>query len=138
MSGKTVVFLCVANSSRSQMAEGLARAKAPSNWRFFSAGSQPGKLHPLAVKAMSEIGIDISAQRPKGVDQVPLEEADLVVTLCAEEVCPVVAGRVRRIHWPIPDPATAQGTEAARLAAFRAARDEIARRLETLWRSEAS
>lgn len=138
MSGKTVVFLCVANSSRSQMAEGLARAKSPPNWRFFSAGSQPGSVHPLAVKAMSEIGIDISGQRSKGLDQVPLEEADLVVTLCAEEVCPLVPGGVRRIHWPIPDPATVPGSEAARRAAFRAARDEIARRLETLWRGAPS
>ncbi|GBD31394.1 MAG: arsenate reductase (thioredoxin) [Gemmatimonadales bacterium] len=137
MSGKTVVFLCVANSSRSQMAEGLARAKGPAGWRFFSAGSKPAGVHPLAVKAMSEIGIDIGAQRSKGLDQVPIREADVIVTLCAEEVCPVVPGPVSRVHWPIPDPAAVEGTEEARLAAFRAARDEIARRLETLWRGGA-
>ncbi len=138
MSGKTVVFVCVANSSRSQMAEGLARAKAPAGWRFFSAGSQPARVHPLAVKAMLEIGIDIGAQQSKGLDRVPLQEADVIVTLCAEEVCPVVPGGARHIHWPIPDPAAANGTEETRLAAFRAARDEIARRVETLWCDRAS
>jgi arsenate reductase len=133
VSGKTVVFVCVANSARSQMAEGLARSQAPPGWRFFSAGSQPASVHPLAVKAMGEIGIDISGQRAKGLGEVPLHEADLIVTLCAEEACPVVPGRVRRLHWPIPDPVATQGSEAVRLAAFRAARDDIARRLETLW-----
>jgi arsenate reductase len=137
VSGKTVVFLCVANSSRSQMAEGLARARAPEGWRFYSAGSQPATVHPLAIKAMREIGIDIGGQRSKGLDQVPLEEADVIVTLCAEEVCPVVPGAVHRLHWPIPDPAAVRGSETTRLAAFRAARDEIARRLETLWREGA-
>ncbi len=116
------------------MAEGLARAKGPPGWRFFSAGSKPARVHPLAVKAMGEIGIDIGAQQSKGLDQVPLQEADLIVTLCADEACPVVPGTVRHIHWAIPDPAAVGGTEEARLAAFRAARDEIARRLPALWR----
>jgi arsenate reductase len=129
----TILFLCVANSARSQMAEGLARAMAPPGYRFLSAGSEPGALHPLAVAAMAEVGIDISGHRAKGLDAVPLEEVDTIVTLCAEEVCPVVPGQVRRLHWPLPDPARAAGTEAERLAAFRAARDRLRELLPALW-----
>ena len=134
MTGKTVVFLCVANSARSQMAEGLARARAPRGWRVFSAGSNPARLSTTAVAAMREIGIDISSQRSKGMQDVPLEEADLIVTLCAEEVCPVVpCGRAKRLHWPLPDPAAVTGDPAARLERFRTVREELARRIERLW-----
>ncbi|MGH7332502.1 MAG: arsenate reductase ArsC [Candidatus Rokuibacteriota bacterium] len=122
----TILFLCVANSARSQMAEGLARALAPEGYRFLSAGSNPGALNPLAVRALAETGIDISHHRAKGLDDVPLAEADVVVTLCAEEVCPVVRGGVRRLHWPLPDPAPD-------LAAFRRVRDELRRLLPALW-----
>ncbi len=80
------------------MAEGLARALAPPGFRFWSAGSEPGTLHPLAVAALAEIGVDISSHRAKGLAQVPLDRADTIVTLCAEEVYPVVPGRVRRLH----------------------------------------
>jgi len=129
---KTLLFLCVANAARSQMAEGLARARAPKEWRIFSAGSQPGRLSATAVAAMREIGIDISAHRSKGLDQVPVQDADLIITLCAEEVCPVVpGGRARRLHWPLPDPA-ATADPAARLEAFRAVRDELAGRINEL------
>src|SRR6266480_1916276 len=113
----TVVFLCVANSARSQLAEGLARALAPPGWTFHSAGSEPEQLNPLAVEALREEGIDISRHRAKGLDAIPLEEVEMIVTLCAEEVCPVVPGNVRRLHWPLPDPTG--------LAAFRAARDRL-------------
>jgi arsenate reductase len=129
-----VLFLCVANSARSQMAEGLARALAPPGYRFFSAGSEPKSLNPLAVTALAELGIDISAHRSKAVGDVPLDQIDTVVTLCAEEVCPVVPGRVHRLHWPLPDPAAANGGPEQRLAAFRAARDELRDRLPQLWR----
>jgi thioredoxin type arsenate reductase len=129
----TVLFLCVANSARSQMAEGLARSVAPRGFRFWSAGSEPGALHPLAVAALAEEGIDISHQRAKGLAGIPLGEVDAIVTLCADEVCPLVPGNVRRIHWPLPDPARANGSEAERLAAFRAARDELKKRLPSLW-----
>ena len=134
MTVETVIFLCVANSARSQMAEGLARARAPRGWRVFSAGSNPARLSSTAVEAMREIAIDISSQHSKGRDDVPLEEADLIITLCAEEVCPVVpGGRAERLHWPLPDPAAVTGDPAARLDRFRAVRDELARRLEALW-----
>ncbi len=138
MTGKTVVFLCVANSARSQMAEGLARARAPRDWQIFSAGSDPKTLSSTAVKVMREIGIDISAQYSKGTDEVPLEDADLIITLCADEVCPVVpGGRAKKLHWPLPDPAAVTADSTARREAFRAVRDELARRIETLWKGSA-
>ena len=116
------------------MAEGLARARAPRGWRVFSAGSNPSRLSSTAVEAMRELGMDISSQRSKGMDDVPLEEADLIVTLCAEEVCPVVpGGRAKRLHWPLPDPAAVTSDPAARLERFRTVRDELARRIEALW-----
>jgi arsenate reductase len=123
-----MLFLCVANAARSQMAEGLARTLAPAGngYRFFSAGSQPGTVNPLAVRALAEQGIDIAHHRAKGLDDVPLAQADVIVTLCAEEVCPFVPGgeKVRRIHWPLPDPTD--------LAGFRSVRDELRRRLAAL------
>jgi thioredoxin type arsenate reductase len=133
MSVHTVLFLCVANSARSQMAEGLARALAPTRHRFWSAGSEPGTLHPLAVAALAEVGIDISHQRAKGLSHIPLDEVDAIVTLCAEEVCPYVARAVRRLHWPLPDPARVEGSDAERLAAFRAVRDRLRELLPQLW-----
>lgn len=129
----TILFLCVANSARSQMAEGLARAMAPAGYRFLSAGSDPGELNPLAVRALAEEGIDISHHQAKGLAGIALDEVDTIVTLCAEEVCPLVPGAVRRVHWPLPDPARAPGPENARLAAFRAARDDLRRLLPALW-----
>ena len=124
----TVLFLCVANAARSQMAEGLARAMAPAGkgYRFFSAGSQPGTLNPLAVRALAEQGLDIAHHRSKGLDDVPLAETDIIVTLCAEEVCPFVpgGGTVRRLHWPLPDPTDLEG--------FRSVRDELRRLLPEL------
>ena len=121
----TILFLCVRNSARSQIAEGLARALAPAGYRFFSAGSDPGTVNPLAIQALAEQRIDISTHRAKGLASVPLDEVDTIVTLCAEEVCPVVPGQVRRLHWPLPDPND--------LASFRAVRDELRRRLPALW-----
>lgn len=124
-----VLFLCVANSARSQLAEGLARAWLPSDIRVYSAGSEPGKVHPLAVEALAEIGIDISGHRSKGVDEIPSERIAKVITLCAEEVCPIFPARVERLHWPIADPAGFVGSDADALERFRIARDEIAARL---------
>ena len=120
-----ILFLCVKNSARSQMAEGLARALAPSGYRFWSAGSDPGQLNPLAIAALAEQQIDISSQRAKGLADVPLEDIDTIVTLCAEEVCPVVPGQVSRLHWPLPDPRD--------VSSFRTVRDELRRRLPALW-----
>jgi len=128
-----VLFLCVANSARSQMAEGIARALAPASVKFSSAGSQPSRLNPLAVKALAEIGIDISGQFSKSISDIPPGDVDVVLTLCAEEVCPAFLGKALRIHWGLPDPAAdpaATGTtEAERLQAYRDVRDELRRRL---------
>ncbi len=124
-----VLFLCVANSARSQMAEGIARAMAPPSVKVSSAGSQPSTLNALAVRALAEVGIDISRHASKSVSDVPPEDVDTVVTLCAEEVCPAWLGRARRIHWGLPDPARAAGTDAERLQAFRDVRDDLRRRL---------
>jgi thioredoxin type arsenate reductase len=136
---RRVLFLCVHNSARSQMAEGFARALAPPEVEVWSAGSEPSAVNPLAIEAMREVGIDITGQRSQAIDQVPWREADTVVTLCgeAEGICPVVAGEVRRVHWPLPDPSAAP--EARRLEAFRTARDEIRWRVASLWpRGESS
>ncbi|MFN3273450.1 MAG: VOC family protein [Paracoccus sp. (in: a-proteobacteria)] len=122
-----ILFLCVANSARSQMAEGLARALLPASVEVASAGSAPGHVNPLAVEALSEARIDISGHRSKPLEEVSPETADLIVTLCAEEVCPFVPGPVRRLHWPITDPSAAGD-----IAAFRTARDQIKARIEVL------
>jgi len=122
-----ILFLCVANSARSQMAEGLARAILPAEVEVASAGSEPGSLNPLAVDALSEVGLDISGHRSKPLAEVSPETADLIVTLCAEEVCPFVPGPVKRLHWPITDPSAADD-----IAAFRATRDQIKGRIEVL------
>jgi arsenate reductase (thioredoxin) len=122
-----ILFLCVANSARSQMAEGLARSMLPAEVEVASAGSAPGRLHPLAVEAMAEAGIDISGHWSKSLESVSPETADLIVTLCAEEICPIVPAAVERLHWPIADPA-AEG----HIAAFRTARDQIKAQFERL------
>jgi arsenate reductase len=129
-----VLFLCVANSARSQMAEGIARSLAPPGVKVSSAGSAPSRLNPLAVRALAEIGIDISGQRSKGVEEIPPGDVDAVVTLCAEEVCPVFLGRAHRLHWALPDPAAAPGADEERLEAFRRVRDELRRRLSAVFR----
>jgi thioredoxin type arsenate reductase len=128
-----VLFLCVANSARSQMAEGIARSLAPSGVKVSSAGSAPSRLNPLAVRALAEIGIDISGQRSKSVDEIPPGDVDAVVTLCAEEVCPVFLGKALRVHWGLPDPAAAAGSDEERLKAFRDVRDELRRRLSVVF-----
>lgn len=133
---RSVLFLCVANSARSQMAEGLARRRFGDRVRVQSAGSVPTAVNPLAVAAMAEIGIDVSRQQSKSVDTIDPATVDTVVTLCAEEVCPAFLGRARRLHWPLLDPAAATGSPEERLQRFREVRDEIARRLDELAREQ--
>ncbi len=128
-----VLFLCVANSARSQMAEGIARSLAPPGMKVSSAGSAPSRLHPLAIRALAEIGIDAAGQRSKNVGDVPAGDVDAVVTLCAEEVCPVFPGKALRVHWALPDPAAAAGTDEELLQAFRDVRDELRRRLTVVF-----
>jgi arsenate reductase len=128
-----VLFLCVANSARSQLAEGIARSIAPPGVAVWSAGSQPARVRPEAIAVLAEIGIDISHHRSKAVSEIPASEVDTVITLCGEEECPVFPGKVRRLHWGLPDPAAAEGPESARLDAFRRTRDELRRRLAALF-----
>ncbi len=127
----TVLFLCVANSARSQMAEGLGRALAPDGVIVLSAGSVPTSVRPEAIQAMAEVDIDISHHTSTGVDEVALEDVDVVVTLCAEEECPIFPGEVTRISWAMPDPAAAPDGQL--LQAFRDARDAIRTRLEAFY-----
>ncbi len=122
-----VLVLCTANSARSQMAEGLLRALAGDRLDVVSAGIEPGSLHPLAVQAMAEIGIDISAQRSKSVERFSGQEFDFVITVCdtAAERCPVFPGSAQRLHWSVEDPVETAGIEEDRMSAFRTARDAL-------------
>jgi arsenate reductase len=130
---RAILFLCVANSARSQMAEGLARSIAPDDIAIHSAGSEPATVHPLAKQVMAELGIDLGTHRSKGVADIPQDEIDLAITLCAEEVCPVFPHDVTQLHWPHPDPA-AHGTEGDfALQSFRDVRDQIRERLVQLF-----
>jgi molybdopterin-guanine dinucleotide biosynthesis protein MobB len=118
------------------MAEGIARSLAPQAVKISSAGSSPASVRPQAIQVLDEIGIDISGHRSKGLDSIDTGSVDAVITLCAEEVCPVFLGKAARIHWGLPDPAAVTGTEEARLNAFRSVRDELRRRLEVLFGHE--
>lgn len=129
---RSLLFLCVANSARSQMAEGLARHRFGSTIRVQSAGSSPAGVNPNAVQAMAELGISLDDQRSKSVDDIDPNSVDTVITLCAEEVCPVWLGRAQRHHWPIDDPADNSLPAEEQIERFRRARDEIARRLEDI------
>ena len=124
-----ILFLCVANSARSQMAEGIASHFAPPGISISSAGSQPTSVRPEAVAVLEEIGIDIAGQFSKGIDAVDRQSVDTVITLCAEEACPFFPGKVQRLHWGLPDPAAVEGDRDARFEAFRQVRDELIRRI---------
>jgi protein-tyrosine-phosphatase len=130
---KGILFLCVANSARSQMAEGIARAIAPEGPKIWSAGSRPTCVRPEAVAVLKEIGIDISNHRSKAVAEIPAAEVGTVITLCAEEECPIFWGEAQRLHWGLPDPASVVGSEEEVLVAFRNTRDELFRRLMALF-----
>ena len=134
----TLLFLCTGNSCRSQMAEGFARHRAPDELTVLSAGIEAHGKNPRAIAAMAELGIDISRQESTRLEPAMLASADLVVTVCghADEHCPVLPAGTRRIHWPLPDPAKAEGSEADILAQFRAVRDDIARRVDALLNQE--
>ena len=129
-----ILFLCVQNSSRSQMAEGFARKLLGDRAVVQSAGSQPSQVNPYAIEVMREVGVDLSSHQSKSVDTVDAAEVTMVITLCAEEVCPVFLGQVRRMHWPIADPASDDPalSRDQMLARFRTARDQIQGRLEVL------
>jgi arsenate reductase len=133
---KRILFLCVANSARSQMAEALARAILGNQLDVSSAGSQPSKVNPYAIGAMAEVGIDMTGHYSKSVHDLDPAAVDAVVTLCADEVCPVLPGKVLRLHWPIPDPASTDPSlsPAQMQQRFRVAREQIRERLPELGR----
>lgn len=137
----SVLFLCTHNSSRSQMAEGLLRAHGGTRFAVSSAGTHPRRVHPLAIRAMREIGIDMSeaaGYHAKGLDEFAGQPFDLVVTVCDEaaEECPFFPGAHRQVHWGFPDPSAASGTDGERLAVFRAVRNAIAARVEAFVREQ--
>ena len=123
-----VLFLCVHNSARSQMAEGLLRARAGDRFEAFSAGNEATEVRPLAIKAMAELGIDISSQHSKTTADLGGQRFDYAVTVCQEatEACPYYPNAAHQVHWGFDDPQAATGSEDERLAVFRRVRDEIA------------
>src|SRR5262245_59507982 len=127
MNKKRALILCTGNSARSQMAEGLLRNMARGRFEVASAGVSPTQVRPEAIEVMREIGIDISQQRSKSVDEFAGEEFDYVITVCdnAREQCPIFPGKTQRIHWSFEDPATVEGEWYQRLEVFRKVRDEI-------------
>ena len=132
---KRVLFLCTGNSCRSQMGEGFLRELGGERYEVHSAGSEPAeRVHPLAIKAMAEVGIDISDHVPKDLGVYDDESFDLVITVCggAKQSCPIFLGANANVHWDLEDPAEAEGSEEERMAFFREIRDEIRRRVKHL------
>jgi arsenate reductase len=126
----TVLILCTGNSCRSHLAEGILRREAGDFLNVHSAGSNPaGYVHPMAIRAMAEIGIDISNHRSKHLSEFLSEPVETVITVCgnADQACPVFPGQVNRHHWPFFDPAKAEGSEEDKMKIFRTVRDEIER-----------
>jgi len=129
-----ILFLCTGNSCRSQMAEGWARQLGGEVFAVESAGIEAHGKNPRAIAVMAEVGLDISGQESTIVNDEMLQRADVVVTVCghADEICPALPNGVRKLHWPLPDPAKATGTEEEIMTAFRATRDEVERRVRGL------
>jgi len=132
MTQKTIYFLCTGNSCRSQMADGWAKKLLPTDWHVLSAGIEAHGVNPNAIKAMNEVGIDISNNTSDIIDVETLNNATLVVTLCgdAADKCPTTPAHVRREHWGFEDPAKATGTVEEKWAVFQQVRDAIGRRIE--------
>ena len=131
---KRVLFLCTHNSARSQMAEGLLRKVAGDQFEVFSAGTEATRVHPLAIEAMREVGIDIGGHRSKTLEELSGKRFDYVITVCdrANESCPVFPSDTERIHWSFDDPSAATGTNEERLRAFRNVREGLQQRLRFL------
>lgn len=129
-----ILFLCTGNSCRSQMAEGYARHYGGDRLEVYSAGISPVGVNPRAVNVMKEVGIDISGQPSKAIEREILDQADYIITLCgdARESCPLVPGKVEKRHWPLEDPARAEGTEAEIMDKFRSVRDQISNLVKEL------
>ena len=137
---KRILFLCTGNSARSQMAEGLMKVLGSDRWSVQSAGTLSSFVHPLAIRVMAEIGIDISHHTSKSLIPHLRKKFDYVITLCdhADSVCPSFPGNGTRLHWSFDDPASAEGTEEERLAVFRHVRDGIRDRIAAFLRGDLS
>jgi arsenate reductase len=133
MTKQRVLFLCTHNSARSQMAEGLLRQLGGDRFDAFSAGTEATLVRPLAIRAMTELGVDITKQESKTLDRYLQEPFDYVITVCdqANASCPIFPGGKHRLHWSLPDPSQAQGTEDEQVAVYRQVRDDIRKRIES-------
>ena len=129
---RSVLFLCTGNSCRSQMAEGWLRHLAGDRFEVASAGTHPDDLNPMAVEVMKEVGIDLSGNRSKGLDEFKDHSFNFVITVCdqAKESCPVFPHTLSLLHWSFEDPASVKGTKEERLKVYRRIRDQIARHIE--------
>jgi arsenate reductase len=127
-----VLFLCTHNSARSQMAEALLRHLAGDRFEAYSAGTEATRVRPLAIKAMAELGVDLSAQQSKTLERYLDQPFEAVVTVCddANQACPIFPGGKQRLHWSLPDPSTATGSEQQQLQVYRAVRDQLRQRIE--------
>jgi protein-tyrosine-phosphatase len=130
----SLLFLCVANSARSQMAEGIARHLAPPGTKVYSAGSIPTTPHPLAIRTLQELGIDATAQTSKSVEELFGTVIDVVITLCQDEVCPIWLDEAAQFHWSFPDPAA--GTQEKQIKLFAAVRNDLLERLGLLFQNQ--
>jgi len=135
---KKILFLCGNNASRSQMAEGIARKELGDRYEVYSAGMQPMKIHPTAVEVMKEVGVDLSRQKSKSINEVPWREMDVIVTLCgtSSNGLPPLPPQVKRLHWPVPDPATMTShygfkkSAEGKQAAFKEIRDLLQKKID--------
>ncbi len=133
-----ILFMCVANSARSQLAEGVATQVFGPKATIQSAGSLPTKVNPYALRALKEVGVETSLLNSKAVEDLPrdfVDQLDYVITLCAEEVCPVIISKATKLHWPLPDPAGKDGNEEEQMTRFRNTRDEIRKRVDAFSKS---
>lgn len=132
MAKQKILIVCTGNSARSQMAEGLFRHEGGDRFDVFSAGTHPTRVRPEAIAAMREIGLDISGQHSKSIDEFMGKPLDFVITVCdsANEACPVFPGVGKRLHWPFEDPAAVVGSEELRKSSFRRIRDQIQARIK--------
>ena len=133
---KKVLFVCTGNSCRSQIAEGLVKHIAGSNFEVSSAGTNPSPINPYATEVMNEKGIDISKQRSKSLQEFINDKFDFIITVCdhAKASCPIFPGKYKLIHWNLEDPAAVRGARKEKLAVFRLTRDEIEQRIRTFIR----
>jgi len=132
MPAQRVLFLCTHNSARSQMAEGLLRSLGGDRFEAHSAGTQATRVRPLAIQAMAEVGIDISTQASKTLDPYVDQRFDHVITVCddANESCPIFPNTLHRLHWSLPDPSKATGSQTEQLAVYRKVRDDLRARIQ--------